>query len=158
MRRDDACADLDMGIYGADGALVERDNAGDDTPFVQITPTQSGRHFVRLWLYACAAETCAIAARVTSGKPDTTLISINGAGLGRFRYDQSNCGLAPMRPCGCGASRRMLRRAGIGAGAGATCARHLPRYATAAAGRNRPDPDPGQFRGIGKANAGRGRV
>ena len=64
---DDACADLDMEIYGADGAMVERDNAGDDTPFVQITPTQSGRHFVRLWLYACAAETCAIAARVTSG-------------------------------------------------------------------------------------------
>ena len=54
-------------MLGADGALVERDNAGDDTPFVQITPTQSGRHFVRLWLYACAAETCAIAARVTTG-------------------------------------------------------------------------------------------
>jgi hypothetical protein len=64
---DDACADLDMEIYGADGALVERDSARDDTPFVQITPTQSGRHFVRLWLYACAAESCAVAARVMSG-------------------------------------------------------------------------------------------
>ncbi len=68
---DDACSDLDMEIYGADGALVERDNARDDTPFVQITPTQTGRHFVRLWLYACAAESCAIAARVVSGGTPT---------------------------------------------------------------------------------------
>lgn len=64
---DDACTDLDMEIYGADGALVERDSARDDTPFVQITPAQSGRHFVRVWLYACAADTCAVAARVVAG-------------------------------------------------------------------------------------------
>lgn len=68
---DDACADLDMEIYGADGALVQRDSARDDTPFVQVTPDQSGRHFVRLWLYACAAETCAVAARVMSGGSPT---------------------------------------------------------------------------------------
>lgn len=68
---DDACADLDMEAYGADGAWIARDAARDDTPFVQITPTQSGRHFVRLWLYACAAETCAVAARVMSGGSPT---------------------------------------------------------------------------------------
>ena len=68
---DDSCSDLDMEIYGSDGALVERDSARDDTPFVQITPNQSGRHFVRLWLYACAAETCAVAARVVSGGSPT---------------------------------------------------------------------------------------
>lgn len=68
---DDACADLDMEIYGSGGELVERDSARDDVPFVQITPAQSGRHFVRLWLYACAAESCAVAARVVSGGSPT---------------------------------------------------------------------------------------
>lgn len=65
----DACADLDMEIYAADGAFVARDAARDDTPFVQITPTQSGPHYVRIWLYACAAEPCHVAARVMSGGP-----------------------------------------------------------------------------------------
>jgi hypothetical protein len=64
---DDDCADLDMEIYGADGALVDRDTATDDTPYVQITPTRSARAYVRIWLYACRAEPCYIAARVTSG-------------------------------------------------------------------------------------------
>lgn len=64
---DHACTDLDMEIYAADGAFVERDAARDDTPFVQITPSQTGRHYVRVWLYACAAEPCFVAARVMSG-------------------------------------------------------------------------------------------
>lgn len=64
---DDDCSDLDMEIYSADGNLVERDVARDDTPFVQVTPLQTGRHYVRLWLYACDAEPCYVAARVVSG-------------------------------------------------------------------------------------------
>ncbi|MBC7768816.1 MAG: hypothetical protein H7124_08510 [Phycisphaerales bacterium] len=64
---DDDCSDLDMEIYGADGDFAERDDARDDTPYVQITPASTGRHYVRLWLYACAAEPCYIAARVVSG-------------------------------------------------------------------------------------------
>jgi hypothetical protein len=68
---DDRCSDLDMEIYGADGNLIERDAARDDTPFVQVTPVQTGRHYVRLWLYACAAEQCQIAARVVSGGAPT---------------------------------------------------------------------------------------
>jgi hypothetical protein len=64
---DDHCRDLDMEIYGTDGHLADRDIAADDVPYVQITPTQSGRHFVRIWLYACAAEPCYIAARVVQG-------------------------------------------------------------------------------------------
>lgn len=64
---DNDCSDLDMEIYGADGHFVERDAARDDTPYVQITPTQTGRHYVRIWLYACSAEPCYVAARVVSG-------------------------------------------------------------------------------------------
>jgi hypothetical protein len=64
---DDDCSDLDMELYGADGNLVDRDVAVDDVPYVQITPTQSGRHYVRIWVYACAAEPCFTAARVVSG-------------------------------------------------------------------------------------------
>lgn len=61
---DDNCSDLDMEIYGADGALAARDVARNDTPFVEITAAATGRHHVRLWLYDCAAETCHVAARV----------------------------------------------------------------------------------------------
>lgn len=61
------CADLDMEIYGADGTFVERDAARDDTPYVQLTPARTGRHYVRLWLYECSAEPCFVAARVVSG-------------------------------------------------------------------------------------------
>lgn len=64
---DNDCSDLDMEIYGADGYLADRDVATDDVPYVQITPTRSGRHYVRIWLYACAAEPCYTAARVVSG-------------------------------------------------------------------------------------------
>ncbi len=64
---DNDCSDLDMEIYGADGRLVDRDVATDDVPYVQITPTQSGRAYVRIWLYQCAAEPCYIAARVVEG-------------------------------------------------------------------------------------------
>jgi hypothetical protein len=64
---DNDCSDLDMEIYGNDGALVDRDVATDDVPYVQITPQRSGRHYVRLWVYACASEPCYAAARVVSG-------------------------------------------------------------------------------------------
>jgi hypothetical protein len=64
---DDGCADLDMEIYAADGQLADRDTAGDDTPYVQITPARSARAYVRIWLYACRAEPCYVAARVTTG-------------------------------------------------------------------------------------------
>lgn len=64
---DNDCSDLDMEIYGADGHLADRDVATDDTPYVQITPLQSGRHYVRLWLYQCANEPCFVAARVVQG-------------------------------------------------------------------------------------------
>ncbi|HYD88182.1 MAG TPA: hypothetical protein VEA80_11945 [Vitreimonas sp.] len=64
---DDDCGDLDMEIYGADGHFIERDVARDDTPYVQLTPTQTGRHYVRLWLYECRAEPCYVAARVVAG-------------------------------------------------------------------------------------------
>lgn len=64
---DSDCTDLDMEIYGADGRLIERDAASDDTPYVQLTPARAGRYYVRLWLYECSAEPCWIAARVVSG-------------------------------------------------------------------------------------------
>jgi hypothetical protein len=64
---DDDCTDVDMEVYGADGQLVDRDIALDDTPFVQITPTQTGRAYVRIWLANCTTEPCYVAARVVGG-------------------------------------------------------------------------------------------
>ena len=64
---DDRCSDLDMEIYGAEGNLVDRDNATNDTPYVQITPTESGRAYVRVWVYACAHEPCYAAMRLVAG-------------------------------------------------------------------------------------------
>lgn len=68
---DDNCSDLDLEIYAAGGRLTARDVARNDTPFVEITPAATGRHYVRLWLYACAADACHVAARVlAAGPPD----------------------------------------------------------------------------------------
>ncbi len=64
---DNDCSDVDMEIYGSDGHLVDRDVASDDTPYVQITPTTSGRAYVRIWLYACQHEPCYVGARLVSG-------------------------------------------------------------------------------------------
>ena len=64
---DDNCGDVDMEIYGADGELADRDTARNDTPYIQVTPTRTGRHQIRLWLYDCRAETCLVAARVLAG-------------------------------------------------------------------------------------------
>lgn len=64
---DNDCSDLDMEIYGADGRLADRDAGTDDVPYVQITPAQSGRAYVRLWLYRCSNEPCYVAARVVEG-------------------------------------------------------------------------------------------
>lgn len=66
------CSDLDMEIYGADGAFVEQDIALDATPFVQITPSATGPHYVRVWLAACESEPCFAAVRVVGGgQPET---------------------------------------------------------------------------------------
>jgi hypothetical protein len=64
---DNDCSDLDMEIYGADGHLADRDVSTDDVPYVQVTPARSGRHYVRIWLYACSTEPCYIGARVVEG-------------------------------------------------------------------------------------------
>jgi hypothetical protein len=61
------CSDLDMEIYDADGLLVERNDAVDATPFVQIRPARAGTYYVRLWLADCVAEPCFVGARVVSG-------------------------------------------------------------------------------------------
>jgi len=64
---DDDCSDLDMEIYDAAGNLADRDTSTNDTPYVQITPTQTGRAYVRVWLYACSSEPCTVGVRLTSG-------------------------------------------------------------------------------------------
>lgn len=61
------CSDVDMELYDANGEFVDRDIATDDAPYVQITPSQTGRHYVRLWLAQCESEPCFVAARVVSG-------------------------------------------------------------------------------------------
>jgi len=64
---DDACSDLDMEIYDAAGNLADRDTAANDTPYVQIAPAQTGRAYVRVWLYACSHEPCTVALRLLTG-------------------------------------------------------------------------------------------
>jgi hypothetical protein len=64
---DDACTDLDMEIYDTTGNLADRDTAANDTPYVQITPSQTGRAYVRTWLYACSHEPCTVGLRLVSG-------------------------------------------------------------------------------------------
>ncbi|MFZ2031657.1 MAG: hypothetical protein WAU68_15195 [Vitreimonas sp.] len=64
---DDHCSDLDMEIYDAAGNLADRDTTTNDTPYVQITPTQTGRAYVRVWLYACSSEPCTVGLRLLSG-------------------------------------------------------------------------------------------
>lgn len=64
---DNNCSDLDMEIYDAAGNLADRDAATNDTPYVQITPTQTGRAYVRVWLYACRSEPCTVGMRLVSG-------------------------------------------------------------------------------------------
>ncbi len=64
---DDNCSDLDMEIYNAAGDLADRDAAANDTPYVQITPTQTGRAYVRAWLYACRNQPCYVGLRLVSG-------------------------------------------------------------------------------------------
>jgi hypothetical protein len=64
---DNDCQDMDMELYDARGMLADRDIGTDDTPYVQYTPTETGRHYVRMWVYQCNAEPCFVAARVVSG-------------------------------------------------------------------------------------------
>lgn len=64
---DSDCSDVDMELYGPDGALVDRDVGIDDTPYVQVTPQRGGRYYVRMWLASCTAEPCYVGARVVSG-------------------------------------------------------------------------------------------
>lgn len=79
---DNDCTDLDMEIYGNDGELADRDAASDDTPYVQITPARSGRHYVRLWVYSCQNEPCYAAARVVSGGNPAEREALAGADTG----------------------------------------------------------------------------
>lgn len=75
------CSDLDMEIYGADGAFVEQDIALDATPFIQITPSATGAHYVRVWLAACESEPCFAAVRVVGGgEPETRATPAPGGG------------------------------------------------------------------------------
>jgi hypothetical protein len=68
---DNDCSDLDMEIYDTEGELADRDVATDDTPYVQITPSRSGLHYVRLWVFTCETEPCYAGARVVSGGTPT---------------------------------------------------------------------------------------
>jgi hypothetical protein len=77
---DTDCSDVDMEIYGVDGQLVEKDINRDDTPFVQVRPTRSGVHYVRVWLFDCVAEPCMVGARVVSGgRPEVRAAAENEA-------------------------------------------------------------------------------
>lgn len=61
---DNDCSDVDMEVYDARGGFVGRDIQTNDTPYVEITPTQDGVAFARIWLAACESEPCYVGARV----------------------------------------------------------------------------------------------
>jgi hypothetical protein len=60
---DNDCSDVDMDLYDAQGRFVGRDIAANDTPYVEITPTEDGVHYARIWLAACENEPCFVGAR-----------------------------------------------------------------------------------------------
>jgi len=64
---DDSCSDVDMEVYDVDGTMAEQDILPDDTPFVQLTPTRSGRAYVRVWLASCVSERCTVGTRTMYG-------------------------------------------------------------------------------------------
>jgi hypothetical protein len=60
---DNSCSDVDMEVYDVDGRRAEIDILPDDTPFVQLTPSRSGRAYVRVWLADCDKDACTVGAR-----------------------------------------------------------------------------------------------
>ncbi|MBI1188181.1 MAG: hypothetical protein GC206_12780 [Alphaproteobacteria bacterium] len=60
---DNFCSDVDMEVYDVDGRRAEVDILPDDTPFVQLSPAQSGRAYVRVWLASCDVAQCTVGAR-----------------------------------------------------------------------------------------------
>lgn len=61
---DNDCSDVDLEVFDARGGFVGRDVQTNDTPYVEITPTQDGVAYARIWLAACESEPCYVGARV----------------------------------------------------------------------------------------------
>jgi hypothetical protein len=61
---DNDCSDVDMDLYDSGGRFAGRDISVSDTPYIEITPSADGVHYVRIWLAACESEPCFVGGRV----------------------------------------------------------------------------------------------
>ena len=55
---DEDCSDLDLTIYGPNGAEIDEDIEMDDFPIVTVTPTRTGTYRLKVVMATCTAEPC----------------------------------------------------------------------------------------------------
>jgi hypothetical protein len=55
---DNDCSDVDLGIAGPDGKVLQRDVRDKDTATVVFTPTSTDRYSIRVLMSACSQEPC----------------------------------------------------------------------------------------------------
>jgi hypothetical protein len=52
------CSDLDIRVYGGDGALIVEDTSANNQPNVGIIPSTSGTFSIQVSMYACTVAPC----------------------------------------------------------------------------------------------------
>ena len=55
---DTDCTDLDLTLYGPNGAEIDSDLEMDDFPVVAVTPNRSGTYRLKVVMATCTAEPC----------------------------------------------------------------------------------------------------
>ena len=63
---DNECANLDIELVDARGAVVASDLGPNDFPVVNFSPAANGRYIVRIMMQACSVAPCYAGARVMS--------------------------------------------------------------------------------------------
>src|SRR3954471_14287136 len=55
---DNDCSDLDLTIYGPNGAELDQDIEMDDFPIVAVTPNRTATYRLKVVMATCTAEPC----------------------------------------------------------------------------------------------------
>lgn len=77
------CTNMDMEVFDPAGALVGSDVQPNDRPYVDVTPSESGRFRVHPWVVVCRARPCYGGIRVLKRQPQLrsgTAFLISAAG------------------------------------------------------------------------------
>jgi hypothetical protein len=61
---DESCSDLDLTVFGPNGAELGSDVLTDDAPIVRVDNARPGTYRIRVQMAACSAATCAYGVRV----------------------------------------------------------------------------------------------